>query len=128
LESLIVFGNPDIRRDFVYVDDLVEATARAGLLAPPGIYNVGSGQATPLREIISLLLAQVDDEADVVHADPRPVDVPRTQLDYSRIEETIGWRPSVSLHDGIGASWEWVRSRPAASLAADLRSLAEIDR
>jgi UDP-glucose 4-epimerase len=107
-EPLLMFGDPQTRRDFVFIDDLVEATALAGLHAPAGTYNVGSGVATPLQEVADLLVAAARRKPEIVHADARPVDVPVTQLDCSRLRSATGWRPAVSLPDGILASWEWM--------------------
>jgi UDP-glucose 4-epimerase len=106
-EPLLVFGDPATRRDFVFVDDLIEATVLAGLHAPPGTYNVGSGEATALEEVIELLFAAAGRETEVVHGDSRAVDVPVTQLDSSRLRLATGWRPVVDMHEGIRASWEW---------------------
>jgi UDP-glucose 4-epimerase len=117
-EPLIVFGDLDTRRDFVFIDDVVDASIRAGLLAPSGTYNVGSGQATPLGEVIRLLVAAAGREAEIVQADARPVDVPMTQLDSSRLTDTLGWLPLVSLPDGIRACWKWARSQSAAKRKA----------
>jgi UDP-glucose 4-epimerase len=106
-EPLLVFGDLSARRDFVFIDDLIEAAALAGLHAPPGTYNVGSGQATPLQEVLDLLLAAKGGETEVVHAESRPVDVPVTQLDSSRLRDATGWAPVVALPEGIKATWEW---------------------
>ncbi len=107
-KPLLMFGDPQTRRDFVFIDDLVEATALAGLHVAPGTYNVGSGQATPLQEVVDLLVAAARRQPEIVHTDARPVDVPVTQLDCSRLQSATGWHPTVSLPDGIQASWEWV--------------------
>lgn len=112
-EPLLVYGDPQTRRDFVFVDDLIEATTEAGLHAPPGVYNVGSGRATTLQEVIDLLLAAAGRSAQVVRVDPRPVDVPVTQLDCSRLQQVVDWRPLVPLREGIQASWEWACMTPS---------------
>jgi UDP-glucose 4-epimerase len=111
-EPLVVFGDLETRRDFLYVDDLIEATAGAGLSAPPGIYNVGSGVATPLREVIELLVKAAGGPTRIVNAEARPVDVPVTSLDSSRLRQAIGWQPSVSLAAGIEACMAWARTVP----------------
>lgn len=110
-EPLVVYGDPETRRDFLYIEDLVEATALAGLSAPTGVYNVGSGISTPLREVIDLLTA-IGHPSKIVHADARTVDVPVTHLDCSRLEQAVGWRPAVSLPEGIRACLEWARTVP----------------
>jgi UDP-glucose 4-epimerase len=112
-EPLVVFGDPETRRDFIFIDDLVEATARAGLLADPGIYNVGSGEATPLREVLEIVRAVAQKKnVDIIHRNARGIDLPATQLDYSKLAASVGWRPAVGLTDGITASWEWISTLP----------------
>jgi UDP-glucose 4-epimerase len=117
-EPLVVFGDPDTRRDFVYIDDVVEAAASAGFQAPPGVYNVGSGEARRLADVICRLLEVAGRDVEVVHADPRPVDVPMTQLDCTRMAEAVGWRPAVPLYDGIRATWEWTLALSTVSQPA----------
>jgi UDP-glucose 4-epimerase len=111
-EPILLFGDPETRRDFVYVDDLVVATAQAAFSAPPGIYNVGSGVGTPLREVIELLVAASGRPADVVHERARAVDVPVTQLDSTRLREAVGWAPKISLAQGIASCVNWARTVP----------------
>jgi UDP-glucose 4-epimerase len=109
-DPLVVYGDLGTQRDFLYIDDLIEATVRAGLSAPAGVYNVGSGISTPLREVIHLLIAKAGKPTEVVEEDARPVDVPITHLDCSRLQYATGWHPTVSLADGINASLEWAQS------------------
>jgi UDP-glucose 4-epimerase len=111
-EPLVVYGDPATRRDFVFIDDLVEATACAAQCAPPGVYNVGSGISTPLQEVLDLLVAASGRQTKVIHADPRPVDLPATQLDCSKLKHAIGWTPSVSMPEGIAACLQWARTVP----------------
>jgi UDP-glucose 4-epimerase len=113
-EPLRIFGDPQTRRDFVFIDDLVEATALAGLNAAGGTYNVGSGRATSLQEVAHLLVAASGRQPDILYAEARPVDVPVTQLDCSRLRSATGWSPSVSLSDGIQAVWDWADQANAA--------------
>ncbi|MCW3029474.1 MAG: NAD-dependent epimerase/dehydratase [Solirubrobacterales bacterium] len=111
-EPVVVFGETSIRRDFLFIDDLVAATVRAAFDAPAGTYNVGSGDATRLQEIIDTLKDTAGHEVEVERVERRAVDVPVTQLDYSKLENAVGWRPSVSIADGIERSWEWARTVP----------------
>jgi UDP-glucose 4-epimerase len=122
-EPLLMFGDPQTRRDFVFIDDLVEATAGAGLHAAPGIYNVGSGQATSLQEVVDLLMAAARRQPAVIHTDARPVDVPVTQLDCSRLRAATGWHPAVSLPDGIRANWEWISKANQMASPDDLHKV-----
>ncbi|MEA2347945.1 MAG: UDP-glucose 4-epimerase [Thermoleophilaceae bacterium] len=109
-EPVVVFGDTSISRDFVYVADAADATARAAFEANPGIYNVGAGRSTPLTEVLATI-AQVSGRAPRLdERQGRPVDVRVTQLDSSRLEAQVGWRASTSLPDGIAAQWSWAES------------------
>ncbi len=107
-ESLVMYGDPTTRRDFVFVSDAVAAIALAGLEASAGTYNVGSGVATELREVVALLEDVSEKRADVIQVDGRGVDLPTTQLDCSRLMAATGWEPRVGLVEGIGTTWDWV--------------------
>jgi len=112
-EPLRIFGDPATRRDFIYIDDLVSATVDAGLIAPADTYNVGSGEASSLEEVIELLTSAAGLEgAQVVRVGERGVDVPMTQLECGRLSGVIDWTPRVALPEGIRASLDWMRELP----------------
>lgn len=109
-----LMGDGAVRRDFVYATDAAEATARAALDAPIGTYNVGGGAAWSLAELLDLL-HEVSGRDELVHRTPaRPVDVPITHLDVSKLERACGWRPRVELPEGLRATWEWAAQASVA--------------
>jgi UDP-glucose 4-epimerase len=112
-EPLVVYGDSATRRDFIYIDDLVSATVGAGLKARAGTYNVGSGEARALEEVIELLADAAGlDRARVERVGGRGVDVPITQLQCDRLHAAIEWTPRVPLPEGIQQSWDWMRELP----------------
>jgi UDP-glucose 4-epimerase len=115
-KEIVVYGGGEVRRDFVFVEDATRAAAAAGLGAPPGIYNVGSGRATTLAEALDTLQRAAGKEARIHTLEARAVDVPVTQLDSTRMRLATGWLPQTSLAEGIQATWDWVQM---SSLAAD---------
>lgn len=109
-EPIVLFGDGSVRRDFVYVADAAEATVSVALNpAAHGAYNVGTGRASSLREILDVVEDVVDRPFVVETREAREVDVPLVELDCSRIRALTGWAPTTELRDGVAASWEWLR-------------------
>jgi UDP-glucose 4-epimerase len=105
----VIYGDGDQTRDFVYVDDV----AAANLLAlkpdaPPGIYNVGSGQPIRIRGLLDLLIGAGSPRA---FAAPRSGDVRHSALDNTAIRSALGWQPSVSLVEGLAQTWRYFVNR-----------------
>lgn len=112
-ETITLYGDGLVRRDFVFVEDAADATVRAGLTAAgPAIYNVGSGESTSLQSLLELLQREAGRTARIDRISARPVDVPVTQLDCTKISSELGWSATTSLQDGIRASWQWALQTP----------------
>ncbi|MCQ2416405.1 MAG: GDP-mannose 4,6-dehydratase [Oscillospiraceae bacterium] len=103
-EPVIYTGNISAKRDFTDVRDIVRAY---GMLLQYGkageIYNVGSGKAVSLEEIIGLIqhLCRVPFDTKVDAARFRPVDVPIVEADISKLSGAAGWHPEISLEQTI---------------------------
>jgi len=102
-----IFGDGRQTRDFVHVDDVV----RGVLLAPEkgGVYNVGSGVETSVLELHERCRAVAGDSREPRRSPPREGDVQRSVLDVSLAERELGWRPEISLDDGLRRTWNWVQ-------------------
>lgn len=116
---LALYGSRETRRDFVYSLDVGEAAARAAFEASPGTYNVGSGQSVSLDEVIGLLGSLAGRELEVIEQPARGVDLPRTELDTTRLLEAVGWTPSTTLAEGLRATWEWTAALREAAQETD---------
>ena len=109
-----VFNHGDMRRDFTYVDDAVEATMRV-LGRPPGeapaarVLNVGNRQPVPLLEYIALLERALGRSAAKEMKPMQPGDVPVTCADTRALEELTGFAPATPLADGLARFAEWFR-------------------
>jgi nucleoside-diphosphate-sugar epimerase len=103
-----------IRRDFVYVDDVVGAILRA--LTAGGvdgeIVNVGRGEETTNEEIVAILEEVLDCRIAVRRGafPSRPGDVPHSRADLSKAVRLLGWRPAVSLREGLARTAKWWRT------------------
>jgi GDP-4-dehydro-6-deoxy-D-mannose reductase len=107
----ITVGNLDPVRDFLAVEDVVEAYRLApGRVRAGGAYNIASGRGRTIREILDILLGEASRKIAVV-PDPRwqrPGDVPHLVGDASKFREAAGWKPVHSLEEALrGLLDEW---------------------
>ena len=110
-----VFNHGDMRRDFTYVDDAVEATLRV-LDAPPSatpphrVLNVGSHQPVGLLEYIALLEEALGRKAEKQMLPMQPGDVPATYADTRALQAAVGFAPSTPLKEGLARFADWFKS------------------
>ena len=109
-------GSPE--RDYLYVEDAVEAyLAIAASLDRPELrgraWNAGWGSPLSVREIVDRLIvvSGADVAPDVQGTGTPPGEIDRQYLDSTAIRDELGWRPEVSLDDGLRRSFEWYRDR-----------------
>lgn len=89
-------------RDYLYIDDFTEAVAQLIDRAhTSGIFNLGSGEGTSLRELIALVEAETGRTLRIEAQPAREGDVARIVLDIDRIRRTAEWAPTTRLEDGI---------------------------
>lgn len=106
--TLVVHGSGDQTRDYVYVDDVVRAMVAAAT-APNinhDIINIGSGAETPVRELVRLVLEVSNSHAEVVYNPQTDPGVSRMCADLSLAREKLGYRPRVSLLEGLQLALE----------------------
>jgi UDP-glucose 4-epimerase len=101
--SLVVHGNGTQTRDFVYVDDVVEALlAAATAPAVHGeIINIGSGEETSINHLISTLSQVAQRQPDVIYNPQESGGISRLAADVSKARQLLGYQPRVSLSDGL---------------------------
>ena len=110
-ETCTVFGSGEQTRDFVYVDDVVDAFARAADVAPGLLLNIGTGEETSVNQLYTAMAVAAGVDPDVTHAEARSGELGRSALDPSRAADELGWVPQVSLADGVGRVLDWFRER-----------------
>ena len=108
-----VFGDGDQTRDFVYVDDVVDAFVRAADRGPGVLCNIGTGVETSVNGLYAAMAAAAGVESPAVHAPARQGELARSALDPSFAGEALGWRPTTSLEQGSAAVLDWFRTRTA---------------
>ena len=96
-----IFGDGSSTRDFVFVEDVVQANLLVLDAGEGQIYNIGTGRQTSLIELFSKLKVAIDIEMEATYAPQRIGEVDKIALKYEKIQSDLGWSPSVSLEDGI---------------------------
>jgi UDP-glucuronate 4-epimerase len=107
-----VFGDGTTRRDYTYIDDIIQGV-RAAIdydKSQYEIFNLGESQTVELNELISLLERSLDMQAVIDSQPMQPGDVPVTFADITKSRRMLGYKPTTKISDGIPKFVEWFRS------------------
>ena len=106
-EPVTIYGNGDQTRDFVYVANVVEANILAATTpaASRNAINIGSGRMTSLNELLETIADVTGKVPERVVAPRRPGDVLHSVADLSWANAILGYRPTVSLEEGLRRTW-----------------------
>jgi UDP-glucose 4-epimerase len=96
-----MFGDGTVTRDYLYIDDAVDALMRAGAHTAQGSFNIGTGIGHTLNQVAGIIAAELRRDLAIERLTARPFDVPVSILDASRARETFGWEPRVTFEEGI---------------------------
>jgi UDP-glucose 4-epimerase len=107
-----IFGDGLQERDYVYVGDAARATLAATQLQG-GVLNVATGRPTTVLELVDAMRRATGREIDPEHGPERLGDLQRSVLDPSLAERELGWRPEVSLEDGLREAWHYFSTAAA---------------
>jgi UDP-glucose 4-epimerase len=100
-EKLVVFGDGNAERDYVYVGDVVDAVRAAFAGKWKGVYNIGTGVATSVNALIAAMTEVLGPPPGITKAPERSGEVQRSCVDASRAKRDGLWRPTTSLRDGL---------------------------
>jgi UDP-glucose 4-epimerase len=110
-----IFGDGEQTRDFVYVEDVVDAFARARTAGAGLLANVGTGVETSVNRLFSVMADVARFPKPPVYAPARPGEVSRSALDPRRLAQRLDWRPATSLEDGLRRTLAWFEARSSSS-------------
>ncbi len=125
-QPLTVFGDGNQTRDYVYVGDVADAMLRAADYHPPRsagmnarAFNIGTGVATSVVDLASALMTAAGRTVPVEFAPARPGELQESSLTIDKAAAELGWRPSVSLSQGLANTYAW--SGPQTSTSSPSR-------
>ena len=108
-----VFGDGTTRRDYTYVDDIIQGV-RAAMdyeRSPYEVINLGESRTVELRELIALLEKELGRAAVIDRQPPQPGDVPQTFADIAKARRLLGYDPQTPIEEGIRRFVEWFRNQ-----------------
>lgn len=110
----MIFGDGETTRDYVYIDDVVEAFILASGSAGDGMrLNIGTGRETSVRQLHRLIAEAVERPDTPKMMPPRAGELDRVALDCSAAQRVLGWGARMSLQNGILRTVDWIRDRAA---------------
>ncbi len=105
--EVTIWGTGTPRREFLHSDDLADALRfLLENYSSPEIINVGCGEDLTIRELVEIVARVVGFEIDLVFDATKPDGTPRKLLDTRRLQ-SLGWKPRISLSDGIRQTYHW---------------------
>lgn len=105
----VIFGDGRQVRDYIYVDDVVDACVKSLWLT--GIYNVSTGIGTDLNSLVLMMLSTTGIKGSVRYHPPKHGEMKKSVLNSYKLQNIIKWAPSVSLFDGLSKTIEWYKNK-----------------
>jgi UDP-glucose 4-epimerase len=110
--ALEIWGDGENVRDFIHIDDVVEACTR--LIEMPedsDTYNLGTGIGFSINEVKRLVETASGRQLQALYRPARGIDVRGVVLDISRLRDRLEWQPGVGLAEGLARTWQWLDPR-----------------
>jgi UDP-glucuronate 4-epimerase len=110
-QPIPVFGDGSTRRDYTYIDDIIDGVTAAIDYDKSNyeVINLGESRTVELRELISLLEKELDTHAIIERQPPQPGDVPQTFADVSKARALLNYQPKTQIEEGLRRFVEWFR-------------------
>jgi nucleoside-diphosphate-sugar epimerase len=115
--TIEIWGDGKQSRSFTYIDDCLEGTLRVTASDVREPLNVGSDELVTIDELVSIVEGIADVSLERRYELDAPQGVRGRNSDNTLIRERLGWAPSVSLEEGLAATYAWVHDQVAAKLA-----------
>lgn len=109
----VIFGDGTQVRDYIYVDDVVEACIKSLTLenlSDGNIFNISTGVGRDLNTLLLKMIAIFDTKCSVKYDPPKHGEIKRSILNPNKFTNATGWIPSINLNDGLEKTIEWFRS------------------
>ena len=110
-QHIEMWGDGCVIRDYIYIDDVVEALILAATHQGPNrIFNIGSGEGRSLNDIVAAIARLLEVDILVERRPARSVDVPVSILDTTLAAQDLTWQPSTQFEEGLRVTIAWMKS------------------
>lgn len=110
-EPIEIWGDGLVYRDYIYIDDLIDAIYNASILNTKSkIFNVGSGESISILEIVKKINKVLNTDFNVKYLEKRDYDVSKVCLDITLATNELNFIPKISLDEGIINTWKFINS------------------
>jgi UDP-glucose 4-epimerase len=106
-----IFGDGAQVRDYVHVNDIVQANSLALVKGDNGFYNIGSGVGTTVNELYRLLSILLSFRPAPKYAPPRTGELHKIYLNAQKAKQHLGWNAEIPIEKGLGLTIEWFREK-----------------
>jgi UDP-glucose 4-epimerase len=107
-ERIAIWGDGNIKRDYIYIQDLTRLCRMAIEQPHTGTFNAGSGVSMTLNNLLRSIEQQLGSKAEVEYQTVRKFDVPEIALDIKRAEKVYGWAPEINIEEGLARYHDWL--------------------
>jgi UDP-glucose 4-epimerase len=113
-KPLVVYGDGSQARDYLYAGDLVEAIEAAMNSDKSGAFQLGSGKATTINELIDVIRTVTGQDPEVQYKDFRAGEIRNTWCQVDKARAELGFDPKTPLEQGMRETWEWFQAQSRA--------------
>lgn len=115
-KAVTMYGDGNSRRDYTYIDDIIDGVVASMDLSPPfEILNLGGAETTSLSELIHMLATELAVEPRIEYLPDQPGDVPITFADVAKAGRVLGYSPRVPIRQGLQRFVDWYRQNGTQS-------------
>jgi UDP-glucose 4-epimerase len=109
-ESPIIFGDGTATRDFIYVEDIVEANIKALHKGSKEVFNIGTGKATSICDLFYLMKEIMNSDVEVEYSEERNGDIKHSYFCINKVKDKLGWIPKYTLEEGLCKTIKYYRA------------------
>lgn len=109
-EQVEIWGDGEVVRDYIHIDDVIEACLNVMGSRSTGIFNIGSGVGHSINEVMKIVEEVTQSKLEVKYSKRRDLDVKKVVLDISKAKKVLNWAPKIAIKDGIKTHNNWVQS------------------
>ena len=115
-EEIPMYGDGSSRRDYTYIDDIIDGVVASLDTAPPfEILNLGGAETTALADLVRMIAEELGVESRIQYLPDQPGDVPITYADVRKAGRILGYSPRVSIREGLRRFVEWYRENDSST-------------